>query len=137
MHIPISVSKYRPYLTSYIKGRTDYINAVCVPVFYWSTYRFVSFPSLQYIIIFHCLIVSFQSFTEPSAFILTQYPLKDTEVDLWRLCMDHNVHALVVLGENSQVLYSFELLKEYNCFVCTNNRYILVGSRIFLTVYDA
>ncbi|XP_078330573.1 receptor-type tyrosine-protein phosphatase T-like [Crassostrea virginica] len=69
----LPVSKYRPYLTSYIKGRTDYINAVCVP-----------------------------SFTEPSAFILTQYPLKDTEVDLWRLCMDHNVHALVVLGENSQ-----------------------------------
>nr|XP_022306525.1 receptor-type tyrosine-protein phosphatase alpha-like isoform X1 [Crassostrea virginica] len=69
----LPVSKYRPYLTSYIKGRTDYINAVCVP-----------------------------SFTESNAFIITQYPLKDTEVDLWRLCMDHEVHALVVLEENTQ-----------------------------------
>nr|XP_022306787.1 receptor-type tyrosine-protein phosphatase gamma-like [Crassostrea virginica] len=69
----LPVSKYRPYLTSYIKGRTDYINAVCVP-----------------------------SFTGSNAFIITQYPLKDTEVDLWRLCMDHEVHALVVLEENTQ-----------------------------------
>ena len=44
--------------------------------------------------------------------------------------MDHNVHALVVLGENSQVLYSFELLKEYNCFVCTN-KIDLLGSGYF------
>ena len=52
-----------------------------------------------------------QSFTEPSAFIITQYPLKDTEVDLWRLCMDHAVHALVVLEEkNNQVLQSFETI---------------------------
>ena len=52
-----------------------------------------------------------QSFTEPSAFIITQYPLKDTEVDLWRLCMDHEVHALVVLEEkNNQVLQSFETI---------------------------
>ena len=26
------VSKFRPYLTSYVKGRNDYINAVCVHV---------------------------------------------------------------------------------------------------------
>ena len=57
-----------------------------------------------------------QSFTEPSAFIITQYPLKDTEVDLWRLCMDHEVHAFVVLEENNQVLQSVETLNEYNRF---------------------
>nr|XP_022308379.1 uncharacterized protein LOC111114378 [Crassostrea virginica] len=96
----LPVSKYRPYLTSYIKGRTDYINAVCVP-----------------------------SFTEPSTFILTQYPLKDTEVDLWRLCMDHNVHALVVLGENSQ-----EQRKELDVFHIPfgNDNAILKGVELLL-----
>ncbi|XP_078327334.1 uncharacterized protein LOC111111930 isoform X4 [Crassostrea virginica] len=69
----LPVSKYRPYLTTYIKGRNDYINAVCVP-----------------------------SFTAPGSFILTQYPLKDTEVDLWRLCMDHDVNALIVLGDTNE-----------------------------------
>ena len=58
-----------------------------------------------------------QSFTESNAFIITQYPLKDTEVDLWRLCMDHEVHALVVLEENTQVLKSFETLNEYHRFI--------------------
>ena len=57
-----------------------------------------------------------QSFTEPNAFIITQYPLTGTEVDLWRLCMDHEVHALVVLEENNQVLRIFETLNEYNRF---------------------
>ena len=63
-----------------------------------------------------------QSFTEPSAFIITQYPLKDTEVDLWRLCMDHEVYALIVLEENNQVLQSFETLEEYNRFYSKNHR---------------
>ena len=48
--------------------------------------------------------LSLQSFTAPGAFILTQWPLKDTEVDLWRLCMDHDVNALVVLGDTNEVL---------------------------------
>nr|XP_022307652.1 receptor-type tyrosine-protein phosphatase U-like [Crassostrea virginica] len=69
----LPVSKFRPYLTSYVKGRNDYINAVCV-----------------------------HSFTAPNALILTQYPLKDTEVDLWRLCMDHDVHAMVILCDNNE-----------------------------------
>nr|XP_022307655.1 receptor-type tyrosine-protein phosphatase zeta-like [Crassostrea virginica] len=42
------------------------------------------------------------SFTDSNAFILTQYPLKDTEVDLWRLCMDHDVQAIVILSDNNQ-----------------------------------
>ena len=66
-------------------------------VFILTTYTFISMV--------FCIL---QSFTDPSAFILTQYPLKDTEVDLWRLCMDHDVHALVVLEENNQVLCSFK-----------------------------
>eukprot|EP00105_Crassostrea_gigas_P032687 XP_011455797.2 PREDICTED: receptor-type tyrosine-protein phosphatase alpha-like [Crassostrea gigas] len=66
----LPVSKYRPYLTSYVKGRSDYINAVRV-----------------------------QSFSDPSAFILTQMPLQDTEVDLWRLCVNHDVNAMVILTE--------------------------------------
>ena len=65
-----------------------------------------------------------QSFTEPNAFIITQYPLKDTEVDLWRLCMDHEVHALVVLEENKQVLQMFETLNKYNRFYSQTIDYI-------------
>ncbi|XP_056002510.1 receptor-type tyrosine-protein phosphatase alpha-like [Ostrea edulis] len=64
----LPVSKFRPYLTTYVKGRNEYINAVIVP-----------------------------SFTNPTAFIITQKPLPDTEVDLWRLCVDHEVNVLVVL----------------------------------------
>nr|XP_034335006.1 receptor-type tyrosine-protein phosphatase T-like isoform X1 [Crassostrea gigas] len=69
----IPVSKYRPYLTSYVKGRTDYINAVCVP-----------------------------SFSNLSANILTQAPLQDTNVDLWTLCVDHDVKAIVILSDANE-----------------------------------
>nr|XP_034335012.1 receptor-type tyrosine-protein phosphatase zeta-like [Crassostrea gigas] len=69
----IPVSKYRPYLTSYVKGRTDYIYAVCVP-----------------------------SFSNLSANILTQAPLQDTNVDLWTLCVDHDVKAIVILSDANE-----------------------------------
>ncbi|XP_061180609.1 receptor-type tyrosine-protein phosphatase epsilon-like [Saccostrea echinata] len=69
----LPVTKYRPYLTSYVKGRNDYINAVMVP-----------------------------SYINPSGLIITQKPLPDTEVDLWRLCFDHGVNALVILNEDDQ-----------------------------------
>ncbi|XP_065941646.1 receptor-type tyrosine-protein phosphatase epsilon [Magallana gigas] len=69
----IPVSKYRPYLTSYVKWRNDYINAVCVP-----------------------------SFLNRGAFILTQVPLPETTVDLWTLCVDHDVNAIVVITENRE-----------------------------------
>ncbi|XP_061170432.1 receptor-type tyrosine-protein phosphatase epsilon-like [Saccostrea echinata] len=69
----LPVSKYRPYLTTYVKGRNDYINAVMVP-----------------------------SYINPSGFIITQKPLSNTEVDLWRLCFDHEVHALVVLNAKDE-----------------------------------
>ena len=70
-------------------------------------HNYVCFHIYSIYIYLNVFCVSLQSFTDPSAFILTQYPLKDTEVDLWRLCMDHDVHALVVLEENNQVMYSF------------------------------
>ncbi|XP_061180598.1 receptor-type tyrosine-protein phosphatase kappa-like [Saccostrea echinata] len=66
----LPASKYRPYLTSYVRGSNDYINAV-----------FVS------------------TFTNLYGFIVTQKPLPDTEVDLWRLCRDHEVESMVVLND--------------------------------------
>ena len=57
------------YLTTRIQGRTDYINAV------------------------RC-----DSFKKKNAFILTQVPLVDTVVDLWRLVADHDVHGIVLLN---------------------------------------
>ncbi|XP_061170426.1 receptor-type tyrosine-protein phosphatase mu-like [Saccostrea echinata] len=65
----LPVSKYRPFLAANAKGRNEYINAVIVP-----------------------------SFTHPAGFILTQKPLPDTEIDLWRLCMDYQVGEMVVLN---------------------------------------
>ena len=55
-----------------------------------------------------------QSFTAPKALILTQFPLKDTEVDLWRLCMDHDVHAMVILCDNNEVEHLFSIAKRSN-----------------------
>ena len=55
-----------------------------------------------------------QSFTAPKALILTQFPLKDTEVDLWRLCMDHDVHAMVILCDNNEVEHLFSTAKRSN-----------------------
>ncbi|XP_061170420.1 receptor-type tyrosine-protein phosphatase kappa-like [Saccostrea echinata] len=69
----LPVTKYRPYLTTYVKGRNDYINAVIAP-----------------------------TFTNQNGFIMTQKPLLDTEVDLWRLCMDHGVTAIVVLNDTDE-----------------------------------
>ncbi|XP_048748561.2 receptor-type tyrosine-protein phosphatase mu-like isoform X3 [Ostrea edulis] len=69
----LPVSKHRPYLATYVKGRNDYINAVIVP-----------------------------SFTNPIGFIITQKPLVDTEVDLWRMCMDHETDGIVVLNNKDE-----------------------------------
>nr|XP_022311908.1 uncharacterized protein LOC111117113 isoform X3 [Crassostrea virginica] len=59
--------KRRVFLTSYIKGRSDYINAVIVP-----------------------------SYTDLRGFIMTTYPIPDTDIDLWRLCVDHEVDVITV-----------------------------------------
>ena len=57
------------YFTTHVKGRSNYINAV------------------------RC-----DSFKKKNAFILTQVPLTDTIVDLWRLVADHGVHGIVLLN---------------------------------------
>ncbi|XP_056002717.1 receptor-type tyrosine-protein phosphatase mu-like isoform X2 [Ostrea edulis] len=68
----LPVSKYRPYLMTIVEGRNDYINAVFIP-----------------------------SFTNKTGFIITQTPLPDTEVDLWTMCLDHDVDAVVMLIEEA------------------------------------
>lgn len=54
-------------------------------------------------IIFNINLFFFQSFLNRGGFILTQAPLPETTVDLWTLCVDHDVKAIVVLTENSEV----------------------------------
>ena len=56
-------------LTTQAKSQTDYINAV------------------------RC-----DSYKKKNAFILTQVPLADTIVDLWRLVADHGVYGIVLLN---------------------------------------
>lgn len=57
-----------------------------------------------------CIIRLLQSYTSSNAFILTQYPLKDTEIDLWRLCVDHDVHALVILDDTGKVMQCYDII---------------------------
>jgi hypothetical protein len=48
----------------------------------------------------------FQSFTNAFGFIITQKPLVETEVDLWRMCMEHDANGIVVLSDEDDVLDS-------------------------------
>ncbi|CAG2223624.1 Tyrosine-protein phosphatase 1,Receptor-type tyrosine-protein phosphatase F,Receptor-type tyrosine-protein phosphatase eta,Tyrosine-protein phosphatase non-receptor type 13,Tyrosine-protein phosphatase non-receptor type 11,Tyrosine-protein phosphatase 10D,Tyrosine-protein phosphatase corkscrew,Receptor-type tyrosine-protein phosphatase H [Mytilus edulis] len=57
----------RLFLTSYEKGRTDYINAVQAP-----------------------------SYTKFIGYLTTQLPLPDTKVDFWTMVRDHNSSTIVV-----------------------------------------
>nr|XP_022311910.1 receptor-type tyrosine-protein phosphatase kappa-like [Crassostrea virginica] len=70
----VAADKYRAYLTSYIKGRTDYIDAVIIP-----------------------------SYTYHKGFILTNTPLPDDEIDVWRLMVDHAVDAIVVFDSTEWI----------------------------------
>lgn len=142
------VSKYRPYLTSYVKGRNDYINAVCVPVSYnlqetcyftneiffikkayipypyFCTIKIIfqilllqelhsfavlyhlsyeTFSNEREIILININLFLLQSFSSLGAFVLTQAPLPETKVDLWTLCVDHDVKAIVILSEDNEV----------------------------------
>ncbi|XP_061175340.1 receptor-type tyrosine-protein phosphatase kappa-like [Saccostrea echinata] len=65
----LAVDQFRPYLNTYVPGTSDYINAVIIP-----SLR----PSMDYIV--------------------TQSPLPDTVVDLWRLVYDHDVDVIVSLN---------------------------------------
>ncbi|CAC5376555.1 Tyrosine-protein phosphatase non-receptor type 5,Tyrosine-protein phosphatase non-receptor type 20,Receptor-type tyrosine-protein phosphatase R,Receptor-type tyrosine-protein phosphatase eta,Tyrosine-protein phosphatase non-receptor type 7,Receptor-type tyrosine-protein phosphatase O,Receptor-type tyrosine-protein phosphatase beta [Mytilus coruscus] len=62
--------KFRPYLMSYGRTRTDYINAVIIP-----------------------------GYREESRFIVTQCPMKDTVVDFWTMIYDHNSRIIVLLDQ--------------------------------------
>ncbi|VDH94811.1 Hypothetical predicted protein [Mytilus galloprovincialis] len=59
--------KNRLFLSSYDKGRTDYINAVQAP-----------------------------SYTKFVGYLTTQLPLPDTKVDFWTMVRDHNSSTVVV-----------------------------------------
>ncbi|XP_076114087.1 receptor-type tyrosine-protein phosphatase gamma-like [Mytilus galloprovincialis] len=63
----IPSDKNRLFLSSYDKGRTDYINAVQAP-----------------------------SYTKFVGYLTTQLPLPDTKVDFWTMVRDHNSSTIVV-----------------------------------------
>ncbi|XP_052065714.1 receptor-type tyrosine-protein phosphatase mu-like isoform X2 [Mytilus californianus] len=63
----IPTDNNRLFLTSYEKGRTDYINAVQAP-----------------------------SYTKFVGYLTTQLPLPDTKVDFWTMVRDHNSSTIVV-----------------------------------------
>lgn len=118
-----SVSKYQPFLTTFVKGRTDYINAVRVPVSKYQVQKGINKDRIEWCYFrehlnYECLrsqkfCFTLQSFTNSTGFIMTQMPLSGTEVDLWRLCMDHDAEAMVILNDNSEVLYSPNSKKKY------------------------
>ncbi|XP_076078870.1 receptor-type tyrosine-protein phosphatase epsilon-like [Mytilus galloprovincialis] len=61
---------FRPYLMSFGKKRTNYINAVIIP-----------------------------GYREESRFFVTQCPMKDTVVDFWTMIYDHNSRIVVLLDQ--------------------------------------
>ncbi|CAC5368783.1 PTPRG [Mytilus coruscus] len=63
----IPTDKNRLFLSSYDKGRTDYINAVQAP-----------------------------SYTKFVGYLTTQLPLPETKVDFWTMVRDHNSSTIVV-----------------------------------------
>ncbi|CAH1773965.1 unnamed protein product [Owenia fusiformis] len=80
----------RPYLMTHDSATsTDYINAVYV-----------------------------DGFKYKNAYIATQWPLKNTQADLWRLIYDYNVHAVVVLNEptSPDIINKFKFWEDYEKF---------------------
>ena len=43
--------------------------------------------------------VLFQSFRKHNCYIVTQMPLPETQVDLWRLVYDHHIKCIIMLNE--------------------------------------
>ncbi|XP_063428115.1 receptor-type tyrosine-protein phosphatase T-like [Mytilus trossulus] len=60
-----------PLLSTAVDGHNDYINAVFLP-----------------------------GYKNSKAFIVTQMPLEDTKVDLWRLVYDYNISSIVMLNQS-------------------------------------
>lgn len=44
-------------------------------------------------------ILFFQSYKQPSAFIVTQHPLPNTVKDFWRLVLDYHCTSIVMLND--------------------------------------
>ncbi|XP_071163472.1 receptor-type tyrosine-protein phosphatase alpha-like isoform X2 [Mytilus edulis] len=59
-----------PILSTFVEGHNEYINAVFLP-----------------------------GYKNKKAFIVTQLPLEQTKIDLWRLVYDHNIHTIVMLNQ--------------------------------------
>ncbi|KAL3878258.1 hypothetical protein ACJMK2_030623, partial [Sinanodonta woodiana] len=62
--------RYRPFLSTIVPGRNDYINAVCLP-----------------------------TRKNGSGLIVTQMPLPDTVIDFWRLVYEYEVQSIVMLND--------------------------------------
>ncbi|CAG2232470.1 unnamed protein product [Mytilus edulis] len=60
-----------PLLSTAVDGHNEYINAVFLP-----------------------------GYKNSKAFIVTQMPLEDTKVDLWRLVYDYNISSIVMLNQS-------------------------------------
>ncbi|KAL3878243.1 hypothetical protein ACJMK2_030608 [Sinanodonta woodiana] len=69
-HNILPSERYRPYLSTYVRGHNDYINAVCLP-----------------------------TRKNRKGLLLTQMPLPDTVIDFWRLVYDYEVQSIVMLNE--------------------------------------
>jgi len=59
---------------------------------YSAKWIFISYQS-------HHLVVSLQSYKQPSAFIVTQHPLPNTVKDFWRLVLDYHCTSIVMLND--------------------------------------
>ncbi|KAK3606325.1 hypothetical protein CHS0354_041959 [Potamilus streckersoni] len=64
--------RYRPFLSSYVEGRNDYINGVCLP-----------------------------TRKNKNGLLLTQTPLPATVVDFWRLIFEYEVETLVMFQDDN------------------------------------
>ncbi|CAC5376554.1 unnamed protein product [Mytilus coruscus] len=80
--------EFRPYLISYGRTRTDYINAVIIP-----------------------------GYRDDSIFLVTQCPIKDTIVDFWTMIYDHNSRIIVLLDpilESAQLWLERKEMMEFH-----------------------
>lgn len=81
-------------------------------------------------------IIVLQSFVDLGALIITQMPLPDTEVDLWRLCVDHDIQAIVILNENNEVptIYcdSLNVLSVYFLWRCKVSLITTIDCNVYI-----
>ncbi|CAG2233615.1 unnamed protein product [Mytilus edulis] len=85
----ISTDNNRLFLTTYDKGRTDYINAVQAPA----------------------------SYTKFVGYLTTQLPLPDTKIDFWTMIRDHN-SSTVVMFISEQTEAEFVYATSEDTFSC-------------------